>query len=110
MGSQKVPKVVVLHSNGRTFGTTYLITFKAGPVRERTLAPSTLPFLEAPAKASFWNLPTFGRRIRFDYLHAYEMYPLEVHFRPPLWSSSQEFLAANLEVPGSIPGATKFSE
>jgi hypothetical protein len=29
---------------------------------------------------------------------------------PPLWSSSQEFLAANTKVPGSIPGATRFSE
>jgi hypothetical protein len=29
--------------------------------------------------------------------------------RPPLWSGGQ-FLAANLEVPGSIPGATRFSE
>jgi hypothetical protein len=29
--------------------------------------------------------------------------------RPPLWSSSQ-FLAADPDVPGSIPGATRFSE
>jgi hypothetical protein len=29
---------------------------------------------------------------------------------PPLWSSSQEFLAAISEVPGSIPSATRFSE
>jgi hypothetical protein len=29
---------------------------------------------------------------------------------PPLWSTSQEFLAANPEVPGSIPGVTRFSE
>jgi hypothetical protein len=27
-----------------------------------------------------------------------------------LWSSSEEFLAANPEVPGSIPGAARFSE
>jgi hypothetical protein len=33
-----------------------------------------------------------------------------VYSRPPLWSSSQEFLAANPEVPGLIPGATSFSE
>jgi hypothetical protein len=33
-----------------------------------------------------------------------------VYNRPSLWSSSQEFLAANPEVPGSIPGATRFSE
>jgi hypothetical protein len=29
---------------------------------------------------------------------------------PPLWYSSQEFLATDPEVPGSIPGATRFSE
>ena len=28
---------------------------------------------------------------------------------PPLWSSGQ-FLATDTEVPGSIPGATRFSE
>ena len=27
-----------------------------------------------------------------------------------LWSSGQEFLATDTEVPGSIPGATRFSE
>jgi hypothetical protein len=27
---------------------------------------------------------------------------------PPLWSSGQEFLATDLEVPGLIPGATRF--
>jgi hypothetical protein len=27
--------------------------------------------------------------------------------RPPLWSSGQEFLATDPEVPGSIPGTTK---
>jgi hypothetical protein len=32
-----------------------------------------------------------------------------VLLRPPLWSSGQ-FLATNPEVPGSIPGATRFSE
>jgi hypothetical protein len=30
--------------------------------------------------------------------------------RPPLWSSGQEFLAADPEVPGSIPGTARFSE
>jgi hypothetical protein len=29
---------------------------------------------------------------------------------PPLWASFQEFVAANPEAPGSIPGATRFSE
>jgi hypothetical protein len=30
--------------------------------------------------------------------------------RPPLWSSGQEFLATDPEVPGSISGATRFTE
>jgi hypothetical protein len=30
--------------------------------------------------------------------------------RPPLWSSSQQFLATDPEVLGSIPGASRFSE
>jgi hypothetical protein len=30
--------------------------------------------------------------------------------RPPLWSSSQDFLATDPEVPGSIPSATRISE
>jgi hypothetical protein len=33
-----------------------------------------------------------------------------VFYRPPLWSSSQEFLATDPEIQGSIPGATRFSE
>jgi hypothetical protein len=32
-----------------------------------------------------------------------------VHCRPPLWSSGQSFWL-QIEVPGSIPGATRFSE
>lgn len=62
MGSQKVPGVVVLHNNGRTYGKTYLNTFKVGPLHARvptdtdtharhTLAASILPlegfFLES---------------------------------------------------------------
>jgi hypothetical protein len=35
---------------------------------------------------------------------------LLLFYRPPLWSSGQEFLATDPEVPGSIPGATRFSE
>jgi hypothetical protein len=29
---------------------------------------------------------------------------------PPLWSSGQEFLATDPEIPVSIPGAIRFSE
>jgi hypothetical protein len=37
--------------------------------------------LKAPAGSLFWNLPEFGRRIRFDDLHGCEMRPLEAHFQ-----------------------------
>jgi hypothetical protein len=36
MGSQKVPGMVVLHCNGRTYGNDYLITFKVGRLRKHT--------------------------------------------------------------------------
>jgi hypothetical protein len=46
MASQKVPEMLaVLHCNGGIYGNTYLITFKAGPFRSHTLAPSILPIL-----------------------------------------------------------------
>jgi len=68
-------------TNGRTYDNTYLITFKVGPLHMHTLAPSILTFLEAPAEGFFWNLPEFGRRIRFYVLHGCEMRPLEAHFQ-----------------------------
>jgi hypothetical protein len=34
-GSQKVPGMVVLKCNGRTYGNAYLITFKVGPSSEK---------------------------------------------------------------------------
>jgi hypothetical protein len=46
-----------------------------------SLASSILPFLEAPAKGFFFNLPEFGRCIPFDDLHGCEMCPLVAHFR-----------------------------
>ena len=79
-GSQNVPGIVVQHCNGRTYDNAYLITFKVGPLRTHTLAPSILPLLEATAEGFFWNLPEFGRRIRFDVLHGYETRPAEAHF------------------------------
>jgi hypothetical protein len=36
------------------------------------LALSILPLLEALAEGFFWNLPEFGRRVRFDVLHGCE--------------------------------------
>jgi hypothetical protein len=56
MGSQKVPWMVVLHSNCRTYGNSYLITVIAGPLHTHTCthicAPSILPLLQAPVEAS----------------------------------------------------------
>jgi len=37
--------------------------------------------LEAPAEGFFWNLPEFGRRIRFDVLHGCETRLLEADFQ-----------------------------
>jgi hypothetical protein len=37
MGGQKVPGMVVLHCNGRTYGNAYLITLKVGPLSTHTL-------------------------------------------------------------------------
>jgi hypothetical protein len=90
MDSKKVRRMVVLHCNGKTYGNAYLITFNIGalPTHARarthahthTLAPSILPLLEAPAEGFFWNLPEFGRLIRFDALHGCETWPHETHF------------------------------
>jgi hypothetical protein len=44
-----------------------------------TLAPSILPLLEAPEEGFFWNLPDFGRGIRFDVPRGCETCPLEAH-------------------------------
>jgi hypothetical protein len=81
MDSQKVGGMVVLHCYGKSYGNPYPITFKVGPVRMYTLAPSILTLLEAPAEDFFWNLPEFGRRVRFDALHGCETCPLEAHFQ-----------------------------
>jgi hypothetical protein len=69
MGSQKVLEMAVLRCNGRTYGKAYLITFKEGPLLIYTIAPWFLPLLEALAEGLFWNLPEFGRLIRFDALY-----------------------------------------
>jgi len=50
-------------------------------LRTHPLAPSILPLLEAPAEDFVWNLPEFGRRIRFDVLHVCETRPLVAHFQ-----------------------------
>jgi hypothetical protein len=57
------------------------MTFKVGPLRAQTLAPSTQLLLEAPTEGLFWNLPEFGRRIRFDVPHGCETRPLKAHFQ-----------------------------
>jgi hypothetical protein len=38
---------------------------------------------------------------------AHYLFAIGTSVRPPLWS---EFMATDPEVPGSVPGATKFSE
>ena len=68
------------------------MTFKVVPLRAHThahthththtLAPSILPLLETPAEGFFWNLPEFGRRIRFDVLHGCETRPLAEKSNP----------------------------
>jgi hypothetical protein len=50
MGNQKVPRMVVLQCNGKTYGNAYLITFKVGLLLAYTLASSILLLLEAPAE------------------------------------------------------------
>jgi hypothetical protein len=81
MGSQKVPRMVLLHCSGRTYGNTYLFAFRVGPLRVHTLAPSILTLLEALVEGFFWNLQEFGHHIRFDALHGCETCPLEAHFQ-----------------------------
>jgi hypothetical protein len=81
MGSQKVPGMVVLHCNGKTYGNTYLITFKVGPLFTQTLAPSILPLLEAPADASLGIFRSSPVAIRFYILHGCEPCPLGAHFQ-----------------------------
>jgi hypothetical protein len=73
MGNQKVPRVLVSHCNGRTYGNVQ--------ARTHTLAPSTLPLLEASAGGFFWTLPEFGRRIRCYVLYGRGTCPLEGHFQ-----------------------------
>jgi hypothetical protein len=82
MCSQKVPRMLALHCNSRTFGNAYLISFKASPLLARThththtLAPSIPSFLEAQVKGFFgifWSLA-----VDFDFMppHGCEMCPL----------------------------------
>jgi hypothetical protein len=39
------------------------------------------PLLEAPAEGSVWNLPEFGRQLRFGVLKGCEMCPPKAHFQ-----------------------------
>jgi hypothetical protein len=73
MGSQKVPGMVVLHWNGRTYSNAYQIAFRVGSLHIHRLASSSQPLLEAPTEDFFWNLPEFDRRVRY-------VVPLKVHF------------------------------
>jgi hypothetical protein len=64
MRSQKVPGIMVLHCDARTYGNACLISFTVGPLRVQTFPLS---------KASFG----IGRRIRSYALHDSELCPLE---------------------------------
>jgi hypothetical protein len=50
------------------------------------------------------------RRVALVKTDLFTVYKPRRTVSPPLWSSSQEFMAANPEVPGSISSATGFAE
>jgi hypothetical protein len=75
MDSQKVPSMLILHSNGGKCGNAYLNILKVGPLCAAALAPSVFSWLEVPAEGFFWNLLKFGRLIQFELLHDREIYP-----------------------------------
>jgi hypothetical protein len=49
MGSQKVPGMMVMHCNGRTYGKAYIIAFKVGLLHTITLIAPVLSLLEKQA-------------------------------------------------------------
>jgi hypothetical protein len=69
-----------------------------------------VPPTDAPAAAAAATLPPPLIIILLILILIIIIQILSYLYGPFLWSSSQEFLAANPEVPGSIPGATTFSE
>jgi hypothetical protein len=69
MGSQKVPRMVVLHCNGTIYGNAYLITYKVESLHAYTLAPMILPLLEALVEGFFWNL--WRSVIAFDLISSF---------------------------------------
>jgi hypothetical protein len=76
MGNQKVPRMVILHNNGRTYSN-----LSRTLVHTYTLAPSNLPLLEKPVESLFWNFLDFSHHIQFDVLHSCEHVPLKPIFR-----------------------------
>jgi hypothetical protein len=53
MGSQKVPEIMVLHCNGRTYDSAYLITFNIGPCVHTYLLHRSCRSWKHQRKASF---------------------------------------------------------
>jgi hypothetical protein len=53
VGSQKVPGIVVLHCNDKTYGNAYQITLEVGPFHTHPLVPSILLLLEALLESFF---------------------------------------------------------
>jgi hypothetical protein len=82
MDGQKVPGMMILHCNGRTYGNAYLITLKARPLRPHThLLHRSCHGWKHRRKASFLIFPEFGCHIRFDVFHGCETCPLEAQFQ-----------------------------
>jgi hypothetical protein len=76
VGSQRVPGIVVLYCNLMVGHTAF-----ARAQTHTHTPPSILLLLKAPVKGSFWNLPEFGRHIRFDHLYVCETCHLEAYFQ-----------------------------
>jgi hypothetical protein len=77
--------MALLHFNGRTYGSAYLITFHEGRLGVHTLAPSILSLLVTLAEDFNCNLPELGHYIQIHILRGCEMCPLEANF----WSKEQ---------------------
>jgi hypothetical protein len=70
MSSQKVPGVVILHCNARTYYNTHLITFTVGPLRAHTHTCSFDPAIDGSTCGRFllessgvWHHPKLHENI-----------------------------------------------
>jgi hypothetical protein len=74
MDSQKVPAMVVLHCNVRTYSSTYLITFKVGPLLHRSCHCSKASFGIFWSSALVFNLMSsvVAERVPLDHFQSRE--------------------------------------